>query len=280
MATASVTLSQGFPKGTKARAFVRASDTFTPSGSPAASASADDKGQIRLSGLEQGAFYYVQVEGQPGARTVQAKGPEFNDDGPLHRHGPEATARILQRDRDAQAKVRREAEKTDPLVASPAPGRTVVSNAPDKKTSSVAEPQPGPKQQEFSGPQRSDTPDGQAHPKDPKEPVPDVRQEDVAASTPQRSSTETGVATVKDLKEQVPAIRQEDISWPQRSNTETGQAEPKPKVRGAEVQKRDDSSPNRARGNTPAKAEEQTTKPAAKQTTRTGTRKRSSAKKN
>lgn len=277
---ATVTLSQGFPKGTKARAFVRASDTFAPSGPPAATATADDSGQVKLTGLTDGAHYWVQVDGTPGARTVLAKGPSFNEDQLLHRAGPEATARRLQADREAQTEARRKAEKTDPLVASPATGRTVVDNSPTRRSPQVAEPQPGPRQQDFSGPQRSDTPDGQAHPKDPKEPVPDVRQEDVAKSAHQRSSTETGVATVKDPAEQVPAARQEDTRGAQRSDTATGQAEPKPAVKGAEVQKRDDSSPNRARGNTRAKGEESTTKPPAKKTTRTGTRQRSSKTRN
>jgi hypothetical protein len=279
--SASVTLSQGYVKGTEARAHLRASDTFSP-GTPVVSrAKAGDDGKIVLKGLKAGVLYYIDVDGQPGAISVQAKGPEFNEDALLHRTGPEATGRRLQADREAQAAARTEAEKKDSLVASPAPGRTLVDNRPAKRSPSVPEPQPAPKQQEISGPQRSDTPDGTATPKDPKEPVPQVKQEDVGANVPQRSSTETGVATVKDVGESVPSAKQADVpsSTPQRSSTERGQAESKPKVRGAEVQRRTDSSASQARGKTQAKAEEQT-KPKAttKNTTKTGTPKRSSRK--
>jgi hypothetical protein len=112
-------------------------------------------------------------------------------------------------------------------------------------------------------------------PKDPKEHVPDVPQEAVSKNTPQRSNTETGTAAVKDLSEQVPGLRQEDVTRkPQRSDTKHGTAEPKPPVKGAQVQKRDDSSANRARGRTRAKAEENVAKQPKKKTTKTGTAKR------
>jgi hypothetical protein len=278
---ASVTLTGGYPKGTKAEARLRASDSFVPGAAAAAKASADEKGQITLKGLDNGVLYYVTVEGVAGVRTVQAKGPEFDEDANLHRTGPEATIRRWQADREAQAAARIKAEKTDPLVASPAPGRNVVDNRPDKRSPSVGEPQPAPKQQEISGPQRSDTPDGTATPKDPEEAVPDVRQEDIGKNVPQRSSTETGVATVKDVGEMLPEAHQRDVpaGTPQRSSTPEGRAEPKPKVRGGEVAKRDAGSANRARGRTKAKSEE-VVKPKAttKQTTKTGTPKRPSSK--
>jgi hypothetical protein len=280
VATTSVELSARFPKGTTAGINVRVSDVPAP-GPFQANVKVGDDGKVKFTGLTVGAQYVVNVEGF-GLFNVQAKDASFSEDATLHRVGPEATGRRLQADREAQADAIAAARKKDPSVSSPAPGRTVVDNSPERKSASVEEPQPGPKQQETSGPQRSDTPDGLAVPKDPKEAVPDVKQEDIGATTPQRSSTDTGVAAVKDRGEQVPAARQEDVaaSTPQRSSTPSGTAEPKPVVKKAEVQKRDDSSANRARGNTPVKSEE-VTKPKAtpKATTRTGTPKRATTKK-
>jgi hypothetical protein len=64
-----------------------------------------------------------------------------------------------------------------------------------------------------------------------------VPQEDIPASTPQRSSTETGRGG---QGPEGARPRREaggrPGSTPQRSSTPEGQAEPKPKVRGAEVQ--------------------------------------------
>jgi hypothetical protein len=281
VATTDVQLSDRFPKGTKASLSVLAGSVVQP-GEPQKTTTADDKGIISFSGCLVGAQYVVKVQGDgwTAQYAVQAKDETFNEDANLHRDGPEATRRRLQADREAQAEARREAEKKDPLVASPASGKTVVENKPERRSPAVAEPQPGPRQQETSGPQRSDTPDGLGVPKDPKESVPDVRQEDVSRNTPQRSSTETGVATVKDLSEQVPGLRQEDVTRKQqRSDTPHGTAEPKPPVRGAQVQKRDDSSANRARGRTRVKAEENVSKRPKKATTRTGTAKRATKKK-
>lgn len=281
MATTSVILSGGFPSGTKARAYLRASDTFSPGQHVVSSATADKNGRISLKGLDVGVLYFVQIGDELSARTVQAKDAGFSDDANLHRDGPEATVRRLQADRNAQAAAREKAEAKNPLAASPAPGRTVEDNRPKRRSPSVAEPQPGPRQQETSGPQRSDTPDGTGVPKDPKEPVPDVRQEDVGPSTPQRSSTDTGVATVKDRGEQAPAAAQSDVpaSTPQRSSTPEGEAAPKPKVKGANVQKRRDASKSRARGRTARKPEEAVKpKGTVRKTTRTGTPKRSSRK--
>lgn len=275
---ATVNLEGRFNPKAKVGAWLRASDVFAPSGRPVSTGTVGSDGSLELSGLDTGAQYWVTETEPPRSRvlSVQAKDKSFSEDATLHRVGPEATGRRLQADREAQAQARRNAEKSDPLVASPAPGRTVESNRPDRKTPSVAEPQPGPKQQEISGPQRSDTRDGLAVPKDPGEAVPDVRQEDVGKNTPQRSSTETGVATVKDLQETVPSAKQEDVASgrQQRSNTPEGQAEPKPPVKGAEIQKRDDSSANRARGRTATKAEENVKgKAPVKKTTTTGTAK-------
>jgi hypothetical protein len=271
-----------FPPGAKVQVHLRASDSYSPGSAVVAQGQVGADTSLKLSSqkLVVGAQYWVS----DGDRTlsVQVKDDSFNEDATLHRVGPEATARRLQADREAQAEARAKAEKTDPLAASPAPGRNETDNSPAKKTPSVAEPQPAPKQQEISGPQRSDTPDGTAVPKDPGEHVPDVPQEAVGKNTPQRSSTETGVATVKDLQETVPSARQEDVasSTPQRSSTPEGQAERKPPVKGAGVQKRDDSSANRARGRTRAKAEENVKgKAPVKETTRTGTPKRPAGKK-
>jgi hypothetical protein len=280
---ASAELSGRFAPKAKIGVWLRASDVFAPSTKPLSTATVDQNGDLTVKGLDVGVQYWVTEVDPPRSHviSVQGKDASFNEDATLHRVGPEATGRRLQADREAQAEARAKAEKSDPLVASPASTQTVVDNTPKRKTPSVAEPQPGPRQDEISGPQRSDTPDGEATPKDPNESVPHVRQEDVAKGALQRSDTATGIATVKAADEILPSARQEDVptSTPQRSNTETGQAEPKPPVRGAEVKKRDDSSANRARGRTKVKAEENVKpKGPVKQTTRTGTAKRSSRK--
>lgn len=285
MATTDVQLSDRFPKGTKAELSVLAGSVPQP-GKPQATVTAGSDGRIVFKGLLVGAQYVVKVSyedksgGWSFTRAVQAKDESFSEDANLHRDGPEATVRRLQADREAQAQAIAEARRKDPAVSSPAPGRNVVDNSPERKSPRVAEPQPGPRQQETSGPQRSDTPDGLGTPKDPKEAVPAVRQEDVGKGQPQRSSTETGVAAVKDLSEQVPGLRQEDVTGKQqRSDTPHGTAEPKPAVRGEDIQGRDDSSANRARGRTRAKAEENVSKRPKKQTTRTGTAKRATSRK-
>lgn len=288
MATTDVTLSDRFPEGAKASISVLAGSVVQP-GKPWKSLKVGRGGKVRFAGCEVGAQYVVKVD-VPGERkdevawsaqfAVQAKDASFSEDASLHRVGPEATGRRLQADREAQAKARADAEKQDPLVASPAPGKTVVDNKPRRRGPLVSEPQPGPRQDETSGPQRSDTPDGLGVPKDPKEHVPDVPQEVVGRNVPQRSSTETGIATVKDLGEQVPGLRQEDVTRvPQRSDTPHGTAEPKPPVKGARVQRRDDASANRARGRTKVKAEENVKKSPVKRTTRTGTAKRATKRK-
>jgi hypothetical protein len=282
VATTSVTLTHAFPKGTKANAYVRSSDSFSGGQHVISSGQADKDGTVEVKGLTPGALYWIDVEGFDLTYTVQAKDDSWDEDASLHRTGPEATGRRLQADREAQAEARRQAERKDPLTASPAPGRTVVDNKPKHKSPQVKEPQPGPRQDETSGPQRSDTPDGEGTPKDPREHVPQVPQEAIGSTTPQRSSTETGTATVKDPQESVPAAKQSDVpaSTPQRSSTEGGEAAPKPKVSGKEVAKRADSSASQARGRSAPKPEE-VVKPKAttKTTTKTGTPKRSSNKK-
>jgi hypothetical protein len=279
VATTEVTLTDRFPKGATAElsVYVGSAGSVVEPGGPSKTLTVGDDGKVTFKGCRVGAQFNVKVTSKDGGWSshyiVQAKDETFSEDANLHRTGPEATGRRLQADREAQAEARREAEKTNPLVASPAPGRTVVQNRPARGRGPLGEPQPGPRQDQTRGPQRSDTPDGLGVPKDPKEHVPDVPQEAVGKNTPQRSSTETGTAAVKDLSEQVPGLRQEDVTRkPQRSDTPHGTAEPKPPVKG--VQKRDDSSANRARGRTKTKAEENVAKRPKKKTTKTGTAKR------
>jgi hypothetical protein len=198
VATTDVQLSDRFPRGTKASLSVLAGSVVQP-GAPQKTTTADAKGVVRFTGCLVGAQYVVNVEGDgwTAQYAIQAKGPEFNEDAVLHRDGPEATARRLQADREAQSDAIREARKKDPALGSPAPGRTVVDNSPERKKPAVPNPRPGPRQDETSGPQRSDTPFGEGTPKDLKEPVPAPRQEDVPKRTRQRSSTETGTAARK-----------------------------------------------------------------------------------
>ena len=272
----------GFTPKAKVEARLRASDIYAPGAATASTGTADASGDVKLSGLDVGVQYWVSNDKTSEVRTIQGKDESFNEDSVLHRDGPEATVRRLQADRQAQADARAKAEKSDPLVASPAPGRNVTDNSPKKRAPSVAEPQPGPRQDETSGPQRSDTPDGEGTPKlDAKEFQPQVPQEEVGKNTAQRSSTETGAAAIKPADEVVPSARQEDVSssTPQRSSTETGTAEPKPAPKGAHVKEREDASASQARGRTAVKAEENVTgKRTAKQTTKTGTTKRSSSR--
>lgn len=283
---ATVTPSTHFAPKTKVSAYIRVNDvTPTPNANPAKSVQAGSDGKATFTGLKDGVQYFIGWDEDGDWRTiaVQAKSDEY-----LREHGdlrtlPETVVRKNLADRQAQAEAIEADRKKNPLAGSPAPGRTVESNQSKDKRRIVGEPQPGPHQRDVQGvAQRSDTIDGEATPKDPKEHVPDVPQEELAKNTPQRSNTETGVATVKDVGETVPAAKQEDVpkSTPQRSSTESGQAERKPPVKGAEVAKRDDSSANRARGRTQAKAEENVkAKAPVKATTRTGTPKRKAAKK-
>jgi hypothetical protein len=161
VATTSVTLSGRFPKGAKAGLSLLAGSVPQPGGASKTTTVGAD-GVVSFKGLDVGAQYVVEVEGH-GQFRVQAKDESFSEDANLHRTGPEATQRRNQADREAQAAAFAEAKKRDPLVGSPAPGRTMVDNRPSKG-SGVRRPQPGPRQQDVRGPQRSDTPEGEGTP--------------------------------------------------------------------------------------------------------------------
>jgi hypothetical protein len=187
----------------------------------------------------------------------------------------------LQADREAQAEARRKAEKSDPLVASPASGGRSSPNRPDRKTPSVAEPQPGPKQQEISGPQRSDTPMGW-RPEGPERACARRAQEAVGKNTPALRHGDGG-CDGQGPRETVPSAKQEDVaaSTPQRSNTESGQAEPKPPGegrRGPEA-RRLLGQPGEGTFRHEGRREREGPKAPVKKTTRTGTAKRPSRNK-
>jgi hypothetical protein len=210
--------------------------------------------------------------------SVQAKDASFNEDATLHRVGPEATGRRLQADREAQAEARRKAEKSDPLVASPASGRseqtTPRSGRPRVSLSRS--------RAEAAGDLRSPAlghPDGLATPKDPKEHVPDVPQEAVGR-TPQRSSTETGVATVKDLGRPFLPPSRRTFPPPPRSGRTPRRGRRSRSPRSGAPRSRSATTPQRTGQGTFAREgrREREAEGAPKKTTRTGTAKRPSRK--
>lgn len=268
-----------FPAGTKVHVTPRFTEQFAGAGAATTTtATVDKNGVAKLSGLEADAPYwaYGDVEvpdpADPRKRTTRTHSVAFTPlsaDSLAHpdlRTTQEETGRRRLAEAEAATAARREAEKKDPLAASPAPGRTVQPNRVEGARSSVdartrvePEPKPGPRQQDTTGiVQRSDTIDGEATPKDPAELVPGPSQDDVPAKQLQRSSTEQGEATPKERDEQVPSAKQEDVprGTVQRSDTPEGEAEPKPTGRSrTKAKKERDSSAQRARGRTPAKPE-------------------------
>jgi hypothetical protein len=158
-----VAADSGLPPEGKVGAWLRASDVFAPSGKPVTPRRSSPGRFPEAVRARHRCPVLGDRDRPPGPGHFGAgEGRVFSEDANLHRVGPEATGRRLQADREAQAEPERKAEKSDPLVASPASGRTEQRQPARRKTPSVAEPQPGPKQQEISGPQRSDTPDGLA----------------------------------------------------------------------------------------------------------------------
>lgn len=194
-------------------------------------------GGVSVSGLEEYVQYRLVGEGRAVAFT--AKSDETRSLGALERSRRE-TARLTE-----QTSRKRE---TGPLPSA-APGRSVTPNVTTGARSSVdvkarhqealtglleegrkveADPQPHPNQVDVGGvPQRSDTPFGQATPKDKGEDVPAQSQDD--AKGPQRSDTEEGTAAPKVKSERVPGLRQEDApkGLRQSSATPDGEATPR-----------------------------------------------------
>lgn len=105
MAKAVVQLSDRFPKDAKASLSVRAGSVVPVK--PEKEMTVGSDGVVKFAGCEVGVQYVVHVESADGGWSsdfsVQAKNESFSEDGPLHRHGPEATARRNQADREAQA---------------------------------------------------------------------------------------------------------------------------------------------------------------------------------
>lgn len=309
MATVTWNLEQAdlFPEGTKVEVTPRFTEQFGgPGGNVTAKATVNKQGVAKLSGLTADAPYwaYGDVEvpdpANPAKRTTRTHSIAFTPlsrDALAHpdlRSTPEETTRRRIAEAEAATEARRQAEKKDPLAASPAPGRTVEPNrvtgsrsSRDVSTRVEPEPKPGPRQQDTSGVvQRSDTIDGEATPKDARELVPGPAQDDVPKRQLQRSSTEQGEATPKDRDEQVPSARQEDVpsGTVQRSDTATGEAEPKPRKGRAKTapKKERDSAAQRARGRTPAKPERKVRPKGRKKTVsaKTGASKRKTTNSN
>jgi hypothetical protein len=206
-------------------------------------ANVNENGDVKVTGLDEYKAYTVSgtnAAGESRSLTVFAKSDATRAMTSLERSERER-ARLRE-----QSSLKRPA---DPLPSA-APGRTVTPNITTGARSSVdvkarhqdaltdqlsedrkvgeSDPRPAPNQVDVQGvPQRSDTPFGQATPKDPKELVPAPGQNDV--SGPQRSDTEEGTAAPKDRSEVVPSQRQEDApkGLKQSSDTPHGEITPK-----------------------------------------------------
>lgn len=211
----------GFLDGSEVEVFPRVADGFTRAGGSIGRAKVKD-GEISLKGLKTNASYFAVGESFQGEQVVAFMAKD-----------PDAPPPTVNEARQAQVAMVRDHGG----LASAAPGRAVepnvISGARGSKDSKRVKPQerpvPHPNQQDVQGvPQRSDTPFGEAHPKDPDEVVPRPKQEDVKAKTPQSSSTELGEATPVDPSEPKPAVDQEDApkGLKQSSDTEAGEITP------------------------------------------------------
>lgn len=225
--------------------FARLGDSFSASLQAEKTAVVSEDGSIKVDGLRDWGTYWLGQENDGAWTTVAitAKPDDVKGLDPLERS---AAYRLDMRHRRAYA-----GESVGPL-ASAAPGYTTTPNVKTGARSSndvkgrhqpvlteqleegrrVVEPDPRPAPNQVDVErvaQRSDTPFGQATPKDKREDVPAQSQEDVSSRTPQRSDTEEGTATPKSNKERQPAVRQEDVpkGTRQMSDTPEGEATPK-----------------------------------------------------
>jgi hypothetical protein len=258
-----------WPAGTKLGVFPRLGDSFSAALPQVKSASVGQDGSVKVSGLDEGAPYWLAGEGRAVAFTAK----------------------------DAQSKVQSAASRLAEAhggLQSAAPGYSTEPNIISGARSSrdvkarhqsallsedrvVTDPEPQPHVNQQDVPkgqvQRSDTAFGEATPKDRDEIVPKPSQDDVSKRELQRSDTESGEATPKPRDEVEPAFGQDDVKrgTVQRSDTPEGSAEPK-LVQGKRPAKRAavaaelerDSSESKAVGSTEQQSIEQTSKKNSK----------------
>lgn len=254
-----------FPAGTRVGVYPRLTDEFRPGGEPVKETTVGDTGDIKVTGLDDNAPYYLagdveQPDGSFRLRSMSftAKSDELRGLSSMDRSAVAAEQTILER--AARAKQ----AKDNPALMTTAPGRTVTPNIVTGARSSKTlrarhgvelnrqlderekpqgdEIQPFVNQMDVEGvAQRSDTPFGEVHIKeDVNEQQPAPTQDTVDEDQPQRSDTEMGEATPKNTDEVQPAIRQEDApdDLKQRSSTPHGSIEPKPKQSDAPESRR------------------------------------------
>lgn len=200
---AQVTLHGRFPAGTRLRLVPRNSDFFNPPGVAVATAKVDKDSKATFGGLEDGAPFWVaaEVDGQWRSAAVTAKVP-------------------------VAPKERTDRPSTEEARPQQAPGSTAEPD--DSKVPKGENPAPHVRQQDVpkGTVQRSDTPLGQATPKDPDELQPKLPQSEVPAGVFQRSDTPLGEATI------IPAAELENGPKPKASPRKRA-AKPKAKRKPA-----------------------------------------------
>jgi hypothetical protein len=258
-----------FPEGAKLRVYARLSDTFGPAaGDPVKGVSVDKDGGVSVSGLVDGAPYWLADAESGRAISFTAKESAGKVQSPLSqlteaRGGPVSAAP----GRNTEPNVITGARGSGHIKARHQP----VLLSEDRQVRD-AEPQPHVAQQDVKGvPQRSDTAFGQATPTDPGESQPRVSQDEVPKRAKQRSDTELGEATLVPEGEVEPFVAQGDVprGTRQRSDTELGSAEPvevpvKSKPKAREAEKARDSSETKAEGGTEQQSVRQVSRKRAK----------------
>jgi hypothetical protein len=165
-----------FPPGTKVGLYPRHTDHFAAKGlKPLKTFEVGKDGIAKLTGLDEDVPYFVvaDVEAPDPPKRKETRSvtiTALSDASRVHpdlRTTPEETIRRRIAETQATAKARAEAERKDPLAASPAPGKTLESN----RVKSPSKPLPGEeptKQEHVQGvKQSSDTIAGEATPLEP-----------------------------------------------------------------------------------------------------------------
>jgi hypothetical protein len=227
-----------FPPGTKVGLYPRHTDHFAAKGlNPLKTFTVGSDGIAKLTGLDEDVPYFVAAEVEPPDPPKRkewhtASITALSDASRVHpdlRTTPEETIRRRIAETQAASKARAEAERRDPLAASPAPGKTVEPNRVKNPPKLPPEEKPPSLRQEHVQgiKQSSDTRTGEATP---LEPVKKAEPKGSGRARPRRStrpSNRTKKATVPKGERPRPGLKQAHVQGrKQSSDTAQGEATP------------------------------------------------------